>query len=240
MVYMNRSKNPFKSDLFSKIYTCTFEKEKSGYEISMQIYGYDKKAHNILEKIRNQPNYFHKIQHKNEKNPKYKANVTPLVNLIFKDITIDANSKRRFKNMINKNDFRKFIVYSKTVVTHKDILTFLSFTAGSFFVYKHYMIQKMDELRKLGYDLNAAENIANIVEYQFKKTTAIDSQLQVHELMELGFKNGETFLKLPEKALNHIIFQSPLAALVPSTTLAMLEVNDALWEYKLNKEKKDS
>ena len=115
---MNRDKNPFDKELFSKVYACAFEKEKSGYELSMQIYGYDKKAYYLLEKIRQYPNYFQKIKKKQDKNPKYKSNVQPLVNLIFIDFPIDANSKRRFKNTINKKDFRKYFPYGKTIRNH--------------------------------------------------------------------------------------------------------------------------
>ena len=96
----------------------------------------------------------------------------------------------------------------------------------------------MDEINKLGFDMDDAENIVKKAEYQFKKATTANYKLHSTEFIELGLKFGETFIKLPEKVLNHLIVQSPLAALVPHTTIAILAVNDALWEYKLKKLKK--
>lgn len=233
---MNREKNPFNSDVFSKIYACAFEKEKSGYEISKEIYGYDKKAHYILEKIRSYPEYFETIQNINNKNPKYRSKVNPLVNILFKKGDIDANTKRRFRNAINTVEFRKYIIYGTTVYNHYNIITFISFIAGSFYVFRHHYAKQVNELKKLGLNMDIAKQIAKKAEYQYKKETAIKkNNLSYTDFFMMGTKLSETFNKLPNSAINHLIKQSPLALLIPKTTIAVLAVNDALWEYRIKK-----
>ena len=238
-MYMIRRKNLFKRELFSKIYACCFEKEKSGYEISKEIYGYDKKAHYILEILRKHPEIYQKIQHKEMKHPKYKSRATPLVNIICKDMETTANIKRRIKNTIDSKEFRKFMIYQKIVRNHNDMITFISFIAASIYVFRHHYEKHQKELKELGFNIEQAEKISKKAEYNYRKETSLkNDNLHFSDFFIIGTKVGNTFNKLPEGVIQHIINLSPLAILVPKTTIAILTVNDAMWEYKVKKEYK--
>ena len=234
---MIRGKNLFKRELFSKIYACCFEKEKSGYEISKEIYGYDKKAHYILKIIRGNPDIFQEIQHKEMKNPKYKSRATPLVNIICKDLETTANMKRRIKNTIDSKEFRKFMIYKEIIRNHNDMISFISFLAASIYVYRHHYEKHQKELKELGFDIEQAEKISKKAEYKYRKETSIkNDNFHFSDFFTIGTKVGNTFNNLPESVIQHIINLSPIAQLVPKTTIAILTVNDALWEYKIKKE----
>jgi len=235
MVYMTSRKTPFNSSLLGKIYTCTYEKEKSGYEISNQIYGYDKKAHQILEIIRERHDCFKKVEKKDWKYPRYISKVNPLVNEICEGLEIDANSKRKFRSLFNSQPFRNNIVYDKMVRNTNDILLFISIIASSVYVLNHYYYDKVSEYKKLNFTMDNVHNITKRAEIEYRKhIPSISEDTSVIDFIGTGQKIGETLRTFPSDIIDHLISLSPLAFLIPKTTIAVLTVNDALWEYKLS------
>ena len=235
---MTRRKNPFKNQLFSKIYTCAYEHEKSGYELSKEIYGYDKKAHHILQIIRKNPNYFKQITQKDSKHPKYISKATPLVNKILQGIDIDTNTKRLLKNTLESKSFRTYINYKMGVKTINDITIFISILASSIYVLRHHYFPKLDEFRKIGFDFETMKNIYGKLEKIYKKNVPSNIK-DIHntDFLNLGTIVGDAFKKLPEDLINHLIKLSPYAHIMPQTTIAVLKLNDQIWEMKLSKMK---
>ena len=117
-----------------------------------------------------------------------------------------------------------------------DMITFISFVAGSVYVFRHHYKKHVDEYKKLGLNMDLVENISKKAEYTYKKEISLkNDNLHFSDFFIVGTKVGDTFNKLPERVIQHIINLSPLALLVPKTTIAVLTVNDALWEYKIKR-----
>jgi len=235
---MPSGKIPFNSQLLGEIYSCTYEKEKSGYKISNQIYGYDKKAHQILEIIRNNPDCFKKVEEKDSKYPKYVSKVNPLVNEICKDFEIDTNSKRKLRSLFDSQSFRNNLVYDKMVRNPDDILLFISIIASSVYVFNHYYRDKITEFKKLNFTMENVENIAKRVEMDFgKHIPSISEDTSSINYIGLGSKIDETLRTFPSNIIDHLISLSPLAFLIPQITIAVLSLNDILWEYRISSKK---
>jgi len=235
---MTSRKTPFNSSLLGKIYTCTYEREKSGYEISNQIYGYDKKAHQILEIIRENPDCFKKVEKKDLKYPKYISKVNPLIDEICMGLEIDANFKRKFRSLFNSQRFRTNLVYGIMVRNTNDILLFISIVASSVYVLNHYYYDKVSEFKKLNFTIDTVNNITKRAEIEYKKhIPSISEDMSVIDFIGPGQKIGETLRTFPGDVIDHLISLSPLAFLIPKTTIAVLSVNDILWEYKISSKK---
>jgi len=235
---MPSGKTPFNSQVLGKIYSCIYEKEKSGYEISNKIYGYDKKAHQILEIIRDNPDCFKEVGNKDFKYPKYVSRVNPLVNEICKDLKIDTNSKRKLRSLFDSQSFRNNLVYDKMVKNPNDILLFISIIASSVYIFNHYYRDKISEFKKLNFTMDNVKNITKRFEIDFKKhVPSISEDTSSIDYIGFGSKIDEKLRTLPSNIIDHLISLSPLAFLIPKTTLAVLTVNDLLWEYRISSKK---
>jgi len=238
MVYMPSGKTPFNSQLLGEIYSCTYEKEKSGYEISNQIYGYDKKSHQILEIMRKNPDCFKKVEKKDWKYPKYISKVTPLINEICKEIEIDTNHKRKFRNLFNLQIFRNNLIYGKMVRNPNDILLFISIIASSVYVFKHYYHDKVSEFKKLNFTMDDVSDIEKTLKIDYKRQyPSIFEDTSTIDIIGFGSKISTTLMSFPSNVIDHLISLSPLAYLIPKMTIAVLSVNDILWEYKISRRK---
>ncbi|KYK19946.1 hypothetical protein AYK24_04620 [Thermoplasmatales archaeon SG8-52-4] len=98
---------PIEDDLASKIYFLAYEKPKSAYEISYEIY--DKYHHSIIGKIHELKDlgYFNSIKIIGKKHPKWLSNVEPLISIIEFKL---SNVKYKSQQIVKLNSLDKFIL----------------------------------------------------------------------------------------------------------------------------------
>ena len=104
---------PVEYGLSSKIYFLAYEKPKSAYEISFEIY--DKYHHSIITKINElkEDNFFMPITIKGKKHPKWLSSIEPLISMIYfikeKDkVSFTELEKHILVKILDSEAFRKF------------------------------------------------------------------------------------------------------------------------------------
>jgi len=114
---------PVEYGLSSKIYFLAYEKPKSAYEISFEIY--DKYHHSIITKINElkEDNFFMPVTIKGKKHPKWLSSIEPLISMIYfikeKDkVSFTELEKHILAKLLNSEAFR---IYTSNKQIYKQI-----------------------------------------------------------------------------------------------------------------------
>jgi|GEM_PF-4259810 len=237
---MSRRENPLENETFKKIYVAAFEKEKSGYELSMEIYGYDKKASYILDIIRANPQYFHKKTIKDKPHPKYLSNSTKLVEYIFRyKEKPSTNMKHQIKQALDCKEFRSACTPKFNIYTFEHIITLIGVIAASALIFKNHSFKWYGELVDEGFtdeEIKVLQRrIYRGIDTTFKPSFPEDTTSK--DIFDHSTEIAVKLVSLSDEVLWVLIQASPLSMMLPMAVFGTLQANDMIWEERMKKKK---
>jgi hypothetical protein len=224
---MSPYKNPFNNQLFNKIYVCAYEKPKSGYKLSMEIYGYPHKGNYILKVIKRHPEYFKPINEKNNPYPKYQSKTQPLLDYISNKIDINQTNKNALKKIINSKEFKAFIQYDDGYHRIIDIMNILGTIFGATMVVILYFNNKIENFKKAKITPFELMNIAKITEKKYKNKFNLKTPSdKLTEFYSHGSELSLIIQTLPPDFIMKISKISPITRILVETIYSTLLIND--------------
>ena len=130
-----------------KIYLACFNEYKSQLEITKLFQ--KKWSSNISKVINNHPEFFdRKEKQKSWKNARYRAKIDPLIKIINMEINLTDKETSFLTDSLNKNSFRKIILYENKYHKIIDILNVLQYYANAIQITKR-LISEYKKFPKL-------------------------------------------------------------------------------------------
>jgi hypothetical protein len=161
-------KNQRRGPLVDKIFCLTFEKPRSGYEISNIIYGRDIRIVRDTLKHYQTKGYFEQVTFPEERFPRWRATTKPILEIIDERTTLYPREADALKNIIDDESFRSLIEYKRGYNSIEKIVNLMANFA--------IIINITDKYRK--YKHGHPEKTRQELMKEFKKKTTEDERLK--------------------------------------------------------------
>jgi len=169
---MLEKENERRGKLLDKIYCLTFEKPRSGYEISTIIYRRDIRIVRDTLKQYQKKGYFEQVNIPEERFPRWRATTKPIIEAIDKKSTLYPRQIEALNHILDDEAFRSVIEYSKGYNSIEKIVNLLSNFA--------IITNITDKYRK--YKHGKPEKTRQELMKEYKKTTPEDKRMDALNL----------------------------------------------------------
>lgn len=128
---MTKKKHPFETQKFSRLYACCYQRYKTGYEISQDMYGRYEKSNELQNLIRQHPDYFESKKHPSKKDViMWRSKSLSLSNYIFNKTDITTDEKTKIKKILNLKTFRELVIFQHENYNIFSIIGIITICAG--------------------------------------------------------------------------------------------------------------
>ena len=236
---MTRSKSPFESTLFSKIYAYSYYQPASGYFLSKKIYGYTSKSNYILKQIHKNSKYFRKVTRKSWSHPKYKSKPEPLIDYIFHQVSLEGDKKfishqrKLLITFFSSKQIREMVGKSGIINNTQDIITLIAMQLSAIRIVKKVYLQKIPSLQTKGLNIHNIKLFCENLEKRIRiKDKHLPNTLHITDFIDLSPDLKGVYPAISDNVINKIIYYYPLSRHIAGIVENVIIINDMIWQYK--------